>query len=53
MVDSGLDKSHEHLYKSKSTFFLVSFLFFYSHTHRGCLSGKDLPTKSIPEESIA
>ena len=27
MVDSGLDKSHEHLYKSKSTFFLPNSLF--------------------------
>ena len=52
MVDSGLDKSHEHLYKSKSTFTCLIFEF-YSHTHRGCLSGEDLPTESLSEESTA
>ena len=59
MVDSGLDKSHEHLYKSKSTFLStciihmsdLSLLFvFFSHSHRGCLCGEDVPSESLPEE---
>ena len=57
MVDSGMDKSHEHLYKSKfSSIHLLRFLFFdflFSHSHWRCLCWENMFTEPLSEESIA
>ena len=59
MVDSSMDKSHEHLYKSKITLFSyceLRFWFFdvlYSHSHWRCLCWKNMFTEPISEESVA
>ena len=59
MVDSSMDKSHEHLYKSKITLFSyceLRFWFFdvlYSHSHWRCLCWENMFTEPLSEESTA